>query len=259
MADWPGTPPMDSVALRSPALPAAEPMASLMLDQGDPPFIHEFADKHQIFRIRSADTDGHRSSVSMLVDKMYAWRKYDFPTSAPQQSHDPNRIVLVIYDLDHPIATATLGLDSEIGLLADELYKDESDQLRGDGRRLCEMTKLAVEHVVRSKRVLASLFHIALIYARHLHNRDDCLIEINPRHVKFYEAMMGFQAMGEAKVCRRVSAPARLMRLNLEMADGKIQAYGGHGENCSGERSLYPYFFSKAEEAGIIGRLRALD
>jgi hypothetical protein len=164
----------------------------------------------------------------------------------------------VIYDLDHAIATATLGLDSEIGLLADELYKNESDQLRGGGRRLCEMTKLAVEHVVRSKRVLASLFHIALIYARHLHDRDDCLIEINPRHVKFYEAMLGFEAMGDAKMCGRVSAPARLMRLNLEMADGKIQAYGGHGENCSGERSLYPYFFSKAEEAGIIGRLRDL-
>jgi len=250
---------MDTVALRRNAPPPAEPMASLMLDQGDPPYIHEFADKHRIFRIRSADTDGHRSSVSMLVDKMYAWRKYDFPNSAPQRSHDPNRIVLVIYDLDHAIATATLGLDSEIGLLADDLYKDESDHLRGDGRRLCEMTKPAVEHVVRSKRVLASLFHIALIYARYLHNRDDCLIEINPRHVKFYEAMMGFEAMGETKLCRRVSAPARLLRLDLEKADAKIQVYGGHGESCPGERSLYPYFFSKAEEAGIIGRLRALN
>jgi hypothetical protein len=248
---------IDAGALRRSTPPAAEPLASLMLEQGDPPYIHEFADKHRIFRIRSADTDGHRSSVSMLVDKMYAWRKYDFPTSAPQRSRDPNRIVLVIYDLDHAIATATLGLDSEIGLLADELYKEESDGLRREGRRLCEMTKLAVEHVVRSKRVLASLFHIALIYAHHLHRRDDCLIEINPRHVRFYQAMLGFEAMGEMKMCRRVSAPARLLRLDLGMADTKIQAYGGHGDACV-ERSLYPYFFSKAEEAGILGRLRAL-
>ena len=233
-------------------------MASLVLDQGDPPHIHEFADKHRVFRIRSADTDGHRSSVSMLVDKMYAWRKYDFPTAAPGPLRDPNRIVLVIYDLEHAIATATLGLDSEIGLLADELYKDESDRLRQEGRRLCEMTKLAVEHVVRSKRVLASLFHIALIYARHLHGRDDCLIEINPRHVRFYEAMLGFEAVGETKTCRRVNAPARLLRLDLESADAKILAYGGRGDGCPGERSLYPYFFSKAEEAGILGRLRAL-
>ena len=248
----------DSVALRRNEAPAAEPMASLLLDQGDPPYIHEFSDKHRIFRVRSADTDGHRSSVSMLVDKMYAWRKYDFPSSEPHRLNDPNRIVLVIYDLDHAIATATLNLDSQIGLLADELYKDESDGLRREGRRLCEMTKLAVEHVVRSKRVLASLFHIALIYARHLHGRDDCLIEINPRHVKFYEAMLGFEAVGEMKMCRRVNAPARLLRLDLHGADAKIQAYGGHGDSHPSERSLYPYFFSKSEEAGIVSRLKAL-
>jgi hypothetical protein len=59
-------------------------------------------------------------------------------------------------------------------------------------------------------------------------------------------------------MCRRVGAPARLLRLDLDRADAKIEAYGGHGESCTGERSLYPYFFSKAEEAGIIGRLRAL-
>ena len=248
----------DSSALRRNAPHLAEPMASLMLDQGDPPHIHEFADKHRVFRIRSADTDGHRSSVSMLVDKMYAWRKYDFPTSSPHRLDDPYRIVLVIYDADHAIATATLGLDSELGLLADELYKDEATELRRDGRRLCEMTKLAVEHVVRSKRVLASLFHIALIYARYLHGRDDCLIEINPRHVKFYEAMLGFEPMGETRICRRVNAPARLLRLDIDGADEKIRLYGGRGEGCPGERSLYPHFFSKAEEAGIIGRLKAL-
>ena len=42
------------------------------------------------------------------------------------------------------------------------------------------------------------------------------------------------------------------------MAGAKIVAYGGHGDGCPGERSLYPYFFSKAEEEGILGRLRAL-
>jgi hypothetical protein len=104
--------------------------------------------------------------------------------------------------------------------------------------------------------VLASLFHIALIYARYIHLRDDCLIEINPRHVKFYEAMLGFEPLGDMKVCRRVNAPARLLRLDLHRADSKIRIFGGQGDGYPGERSLYPYFFSKAEEAGILGRLR---
>jgi len=250
---------MESAALQhSDDFAESAPLASLVLEQGDPPYIHEFKDRHGIFRVRCADTDGHRSSAALLVDKMYAWRKYAFAEPSYHLTHDPNRIALVIYDSEHAIATATLGLDSEIGLLVDELYRDESERLRREGRHLCEMTKLAVEHVVRSKQVLASLFHISLIYAHHLHDRDDCLIEINPRHVKFYEAMLGFEPIGETKMCRRVNAPARLLRLDLGRADAKITLFGGHADRHPGERSLYPYFFSKAEEAGILRRLRAL-
>ena len=249
---------MKSAALRRLDSPSTEPMASLLLEQGDAPHIHEFADRHKIFQIRSADTVCKRSSVAMLVDKMYAWRNYEASSPSYRLTHDPNRIALAIYDHAHAIATATLGLDSEIGLLADELYGEESEGLRRNGRQLCEITKLAVEHLVRSKRVLASLFHISLIYARHLHGCDDCLIEINPRHVKFYEAMLGFETMGEEKMCRRVNAPARLLRLDIGRADAKIARFGGHSDGYPGERSLYPYFFSKAEEAGILGRLRSL-
>lgn len=237
---------------------SSEPLTSLVLDQGDQPWIHEFADRHKTLRIRSASTAGHRSSVAMLVDKMYAWRKYAASGSSYHLTHDPNRIALAIFDHEHAIATATLGLDSEIGLMADEIYGEETDRLRAEERRLCEMTKLAVEHVVRSKRVLASLFHISLIYARHLYGRTDCLIEINPRHVRFYEVMLGFEPLGEVKICQRVNAPARLMKLDIERADARIAVFGGQGEGCPGERSLFPYFFSKAEEAGILGRLKAL-
>jgi len=227
----------------------------LVLDQPETPYIHEFADAHKTFRIRCANTEGHRSSVSMLIDKMYAWRQYQ---SSYQLGHDPNRIVLMILDHNHPVATATLGLDSEIGLLADELYKDEADRLRNEGRRLCEMTKLAVDHVVRSKRVLASLFHISLIYGYHLHGRTDCLIEINPRHVRFYKAMLGFEELGEMKMCPRVNALARLLRLDVDRVESKIAVLGGHGEGVPGERSLFPYFFSKAEEEGILRRLKTI-
>lgn len=234
---------------------AAEPLFSLVLDQRERRHIHEFADAHRTFRIRCADTDGQRSSVSMLIDKMYAWRRYG---SSHQLEKSPNQIVLMVLHHDHPIATATLGLDSEGGLLADELYKEEADRLRSEGRRLCEMTKLAVDHVVRSKRVLASLFHISLIYGYHLHGRTDCLIEINPRHVHFYKTMLGFEELGGLRMCPRVNAPARLLRLNVDDVETKIAALGGHGESIAGERSLFPYFFSKAEEEGIVRRLKTI-
>jgi hypothetical protein len=236
----------------------AESMTSLVLDQGDPPYIHEFADKHRTFRIRSANTEGHRSSIALLVDKMYAWRKYAPCDPTYPLTHAPNRIALVVHDDQHAIATATLGLVSEIGLIADELYREDAERMRREGRRLCEMTKLAVDHVTRSKRVLASLFHISLIYARQFHGCTDCLIEINPRHVRFYEVMLGFEALGELKMCRRVAAPARLLRLDLDWADGRISLLGGRGDGVPGERSLFPHFFSKVEEAGIVRRLELL-
>ena len=225
-------------------------MSSLLLDQGDPPFIHEFADRHKTFRIRSASSAGHRSSVAMLVDKMYAWRNYPLSDPAYHLTHDPNRIALVIYDEVHPIATATLGLDSEIGLLADEIYRDEADALRRDGRRLCEMTKLAVEHVVRSKRVLASLFHISLIYARHLHGCTDYLIEINPRHVRFYETMLGFETLGETRMCQRVNAPARLLRLDVEHADARIALLGGQSDDIRGRAIAVPVLLFQVRGGG---------
>lgn len=238
----------------SDAVPPAS-MFSLVLDQPESPYIHEFADAHKTFRVRCADTDGHRSSVSMLVDKMYAWRQYE---SSYRFGRDPNRIVLVVLDHGRAVATSSLGLDSDIGLLADELYKDEIDRLRREGRRLCEMTKLAVDHVIRSKRVLASLFHISHIYAYYLHRRTDCLIEVNPRHVRFYKAMLGFEELGDLKMCARVNAPARLLRLDLDQLESRIAMVGGQSKAISGERSLLPYFFSKREEEGILRRLKTI-
>jgi hypothetical protein len=47
---------------------------------------------------------------------------------------------------------------------------------------------------VRSKTSLANLFHLAVIYARDIHHCTDIIIEVNPRHRRFYERMLGFQA-----------------------------------------------------------------
>jgi hypothetical protein len=59
-------------------------------------------------------------------------------------------------------------------------------------------------------------------------------------------------------MCPRVNAPARLLRLNVDHVEEKVAALGGHGEGSHGERSLYPYFFSKTEEAGIVSRLKII-
>jgi hypothetical protein len=208
------------------------------------------------FGIRLTDTAEGRNSASMLINKMYAWRGY---AGTHHFSDDPNRITLTATDKGEVVGTLTLGMDSEIGLMADQVFKEELDAHRRNGARLCEFTKLAFDPAVRSKTALANLFHLAVIYARDLHQCTDIVIEVNPRHRRFYEYMLGFQREGEMKVNPRVSAPAHLMRINLEFVTEQIRKHGGTFSTAGNERSFYPYFFSPREEQGIIHRLLSLD
>jgi hypothetical protein len=228
-------------------------LTSLVLDQPDSSDVSDLASSRKLFKIRLADTAGRRSSASMLINKMYTWRGYG-GAKLPAANH-PHRITLVASDEGETLGTLTLGLDSRIGLLVDEIYKEEVDAVRQQGRIVCELTKLAVDQRKGSKRVLAALFHIAYVYGRLLHGVTDVFIEVNPRHLAFYERMLGFRQIGEQRLCARVNAPAILLRLELSYVDEQINRFGGNAQLGFSERSLYPYFFSKREEAGITRRV----
>ncbi|WP_228526794.1 N-acyl amino acid synthase FeeM domain-containing protein [Noviherbaspirillum soli] len=207
------------------------------------------------FRIRLADTESGRNSASMLINKMYAWRGYG---SAHQVKASPSRITLTASDKEKVIGTVTLGIDSEEGLLADEIFKPEIDARRNAGGKVCELTKLAFDPDIRSKFALASLFHIVFIYGRRMHNCTDVFIEVNPRHRRFYETMLGFKRQCEIRTNPRVNAPAVLLWVDIGYVEEQIHKYGGTSDNPDTTRSLYPYFFSPREEAGIHGRLVSL-
>ncbi|PYD91249.1 N-acetyltransferase [Pseudomonas syringae pv. pisi] len=189
---------------------------------------------------------------------MYAWRGY---AGDHQPSSDPNRITLTATDKGDVVGTLSIGIDSEVGLMADEIFKDELDAHRQRGAKLCEFTKFAFDPSVRSKTALANVFHLAVIYARDMHGCTDIVIEVNPRHRRFYERMLGFRKEGELKINPRVDAPAYLLRVNLAFVTEQIDRFGGTwaAEGETEERSFYPYFFSPREERGIINRLLRMD
>ncbi|MDZ7592174.1 MAG: hypothetical protein U5L05_16160 [Rubrivivax sp.] len=107
----------------------------------------------------------------------------------------------------------------------------------------------------RSTRLLASLFHVAYIYAHRVKKLHCLLIEVNPRHVSYYQTMLGFQVIGTERHNARVDAPAVLLALDLRHAEEQIRIFGGRPELASIERSAYPHFFPVRDEAGIVGRL----
>ena len=234
-------------------------LRSLLADMAEPTDLPatEDIEKLPFFKIRAADSSGERSSANILIDKMYATRGYQ-STQLPEED-TPNLITLVASDHHTTIGTLTIGFDSGDGLLVDDLFPDEVAKLRDDGRKVCEFTKLAMDSVIRSKRVLAALFNVAYIYAHKIKAADNLLIEVNPRHVRYYRAMLGFTIIGPKRMNRRVNAPAVLLSLDLAYCRQQIELMGGRPEFAATVRSLYPYSFSPREEAGIIGRLRRTE
>jgi N-acyl amino acid synthase FeeM len=236
------------------AFPQRHVMKSLSMDEGDSEL--ETAEARKLFKIRYAGTDGHLHSASFLVQRRYAWRGYQisFPTIT-----QPNRITLSAYDRENVVATISIGVDSKMGLFVDALFVEEMRSLRAPNRRVCEFTRLAIDEALRSKPVIAALFHTAYIYARRIRGCSDLVVEVNPRHVKFYERMLGFHPFGVVRDDPRVQAPAALLHLDLRHAEAQIIKFGGNASHATRIRSLYPYFFSTREEANIELRLRALD
>ncbi|WP_229507319.1 N-acyl amino acid synthase FeeM domain-containing protein [Pseudoduganella rivuli] len=208
------------------------------------------------FAIRLADTEVGRNSASMLINKMYGWRGYG---DKHKVEENPNRITLSATDKGNVIGTVTIGIDSDAGILADEIFHDEIQKVRLRGGKVCEITKLAFDPTLRSKMALASLFHVLFIYAHYRHHCTDVFIEVNPRHRRYYEAMLGFQAVCDVRTNPRVDAPAYLLWVSMAHVNAEIARLGGTSDHPGNERSLYPYFLSRREESGLANRLLKLD
>ncbi|WP_280152223.1 long-chain N-acyl amino acid synthase [Piscinibacter sp. XHJ-5] len=236
----------------TPASPPATPLRSHLSDHLDLAEVTDETIGARVVTLRAADTGGHRSSAQILVHRMYAGRGYKTSTDTPTPAS--NVVTLIACDQGETIGTISVSFDSPRGLLADDLFLAELNALRAQGRRLCEFTKLAMDHVVKSRRVLASLFHAAYIWAHLRLGFDDVVIEVNPRHVRYYQRMLGFTVIGPQRLNRRVDAVAVLMRLDFAHARRQIAQFAGRPE-VGTERSLYPHFFSAKEEAGIAARL----
>lgn len=158
---------------------------------------------------------------------------------------------------DEVIGTITLAVDSDQGLAADRTFKPELDRARATkGAKICELTKFAFAPDIRSRHVIAALFHVVFIYGYRKHACTDLFIEVHERHVRFYEAMLGFERVGPPKVNASVATELQLMRLQVSDIRNAIDRDAGTGDT-SESRSLYPLFLSPADEEDIYDRLSA--
>ncbi len=206
------------------------------------------------FKIRLAGSPEVRQDAGVLVQTRYLGRGYR--TSATLVN--ANVCTFAAYADAHLAGTMSLRLDSSEGLAADLLFRREIDQLRREGRRVCEFTRLAVDVSHGSRPVLAGLFHTVYLYAKKIHAFDHVVIEVNPRHVAYYKRSLGFEVMGAECHNPRVNAPAVLMGISFGEIAHNLRRHAGDAVRATKTRNIYAYGFSPAEEAGILGRLRTL-
>jgi hypothetical protein len=204
------------------------------------------------FFIRLATTSSHRRQASMLIHRLYSWRGYAWEATG-DLPHGPNHMTLQACGPAGVFGTLSLRLDSKTGLLADELYKSEIDDYRRRGRRVCELVWFAVEQEYGSREMLACLFQLIYVYSRRVHGMFDLFVEVNPRHVAFYEQRLDFTRAGTTRVCDRVRAPAVLLHLDLAHIDQVLAL--ANDERGRDSRSLYRYFLSPEEQEGLCRRI----
>jgi hypothetical protein len=206
----------------------------------------------EIYWVQSEDL---HSSACGLINKRYAWRGYG-DSHVVKRSSAHTTFSAVVNDA--VVGTVTLAVDSDTGLAADAVFKQELDSYRSAPRAyVCELTKLAADSDLQSPAILAALFHVILLYGQLKYSCTDLFIEVNPRHRRFYEAMLGFERIGDVKTNDSVDAPAQLMHLAVDRIRPMIEAYRD-ADPAASTRSLYPHFLPQRDEEMVLLRLFTL-
>ncbi|MFZ6677222.1 N-acyl amino acid synthase FeeM domain-containing protein [Undibacterium sp. Tian12W] len=207
------------------------------------------------FKVKLVNTRNDRETIDMLVNERFSSRGY----AHPEASKAGNILSLQATIENRVVGTLSVQFDAGEGLPLDKLYQFELDSLRRRGGKLCQFTKLAIEKEVKSRSVLASLFHLAEIWALRVRQYNYICIEVNPRHVAFYQRMLKFTVLSDVRDNQQVQAPSVLLGIDLHYVARMIEIFGGKPELADTERSFYPYLFSHEEEARLADRMQGLS
>lgn len=215
-----------------------------------------------VHRLYIASERSLRERAYRLAHKVYSSAGYacgdDRNLCLSPYDLDPNTLTLLAVDGEgRDVATVSLVCDSEQGLPCDSIYRNELTPFRAEGRRLVEVTRLAMDgKCPGAKFLLLRLFSFIYIFARRVSDYGDFIIEVNPRHVGYYSRLLDFEQIGEERPCPRVQgAPAVLLRLDLHKAEQQIEAQR-LVQSAPQSRPFYAFVHDAEDEAAIAGFLK---
>lgn len=142
---------------------------------------------------------------------------------------EENQYQLLINDLDLEAETFTIVAyhgTKEVGTITvntqnflpfEKIF--DCDLVKDLNFKGAELTRLVIDEKYRNnKGILFGMFNFVFTYSRFIKNCSHLVIEVNPRHVKFYERILGFTPVAENANCPRVcGAPAVLLMGDLRL------------------------------------------
>lgn len=193
-----------------------------------------------------------------LVHDQYVWRGYmtSDPSGRRISLHNmlPTTRVFVAVAQGRVIGTVSVVGDSVLGLPMDEIYRPELQELRTRGRRLAEVSSLAMDPLHRSHgvAVLMRLMRMLVLYCTEIAHVTDVCIAVNPRHVDFYRKVLHFKPIGGLKPFAKVNgAPAVALNLDLDLVRSLIST----AQATDIVDEFYDFFVGRLTYRRLVGRL----
>jgi hypothetical protein len=177
-----------------------------------------------VWSLAYATTDQELLDSLRLVQRRYELRGY-LPGGADHADLTlyhvlPGSRTILVKAANRIVATATYVPDSPLGLPSERVFGREVKEIRATGRRLVEISGLAIEETVRAEdraKLAVWLFHSIEDIARSNGDTDDLIITVNPRHVAYYSGRLGFSALAGPRPFAAVQgADAVLLRHTKE-------------------------------------------
>ncbi|MCM8776312.1 MAG: PilZ domain-containing protein [Candidatus Omnitrophica bacterium] len=182
--------------------------------------------------VRPALTREELLAAYHLVYRQYLQRGYCEPNSAELHYNffcalPESRTFLLIQDKKQIVGTISLIVDSPCGLAIDTLFSDKLAKYRKPGRKLAEVSLLALDSrffgqksfaLTNLKKLAGSflLFKIMFDYARTAAKVTDLIIAMHPKHQELYRYLT-FEAIGPVRnYAAARHNPALLMRMDIE-------------------------------------------
>jgi len=155
----------------------------------------------------------------------------------------PETRVFLAREHGETVATLTLIPDPEAGLPLDAAYREVADGLRRQGRRIGEISCLALAPRYRRHDLLLHLFRMMHVCAREI-GLDDLCVVVAPKHGRFYQHILLFEPYGGfAELDHLNGAPALLYRQDLRTIEETTRRYYTSSPAAA---DLYRFFFEEA-------------